>query len=59
MEHEGQGNIHERGKGKKGKMTDEEHGAKKDMKDFMDDIEEDPEMRQNIRLYKVIIFVIH
>lgn len=33
-------------------MTDEEHGAKKDMKEFMDDIEEDPEMRQNIRLYK-------
>jgi len=47
MEQMGQENIHDRGKKKKNQQ-DEETGARKDMKDFMDDIEEDPEMRQNI-----------
>lgn len=32
-----------------------EDGAEKDFKDFLDDIEEDPEMRQNIMLFKVNI----
>ena len=52
MEQMGQENIHNRGKGKKNQQ-DDETGDKKDMKDFMDDIEEDPEMRQNIMLFKV------
>jgi nonsense-mediated mRNA decay protein 3 len=48
MEMDGENNIH-----KKGKKTNDEDTTKKDMKDFMDELEEDPDMRQNIQLFKV------
>ena len=43
------------GKKKKGKNEDQEMEDRKqqDMRDFMDEIEEDPELRSNINLYKV------
>ena len=44
-------NIHDRKKKK-----NVENVGDKDMKDFMNDIEEDPEMRANILLYKVSSF---
>jgi len=48
----GKEDTNDRGKKKKN-QEDDEHGPIKDMKDFMDDIEEDPEMRKEIELYKV------
>ena len=49
MEEKGENNIHAR---KSKKATQEEIGDR-DMKIFMNDIEEDPELRANINLYKV------
>ena len=49
MEEKGENNIHAR---KSKKATQEETGDR-DMKIFMNDIEEDPELRANINLYKV------
>ena len=34
-------------------MEQEEDRKQQDYRDFLEDIEEDPEMRQNINLYKV------
>lgn len=48
VEEKGENNIHTR-KAKKGQEED----GDRDMKMFMNDIEEDPEMRANINLYKV------
>ena len=45
-------NIHDRKKKKNA-----ENVGDKDMVDFMNDIEEDPEMRANILLYKVSSFI--
>lgn len=52
MEQQESNNIHQ---GKKKKAGDDAIEGKndKDYKDFLDEIEEDPEMRQNINLYKV------
>ena len=46
-------NIWEGKKGKKKGMEQEEDRKQQDYRDFLEDIEEDPEMRQNINLYKV------
>ena len=52
MEQQEQNNIHQ---GKKKKTDDDNNEGKndRDYKDFLDEIEEDPDMRQNINLYKV------
>ncbi len=52
MEKEQSNNIHE-GKKKKGKDDNDAAQEEKDYKEFLDEIEEDPEMRQAIMLYKV------
>jgi len=56
MEQKDENNIHE---GKKKKGAEDKDAAKdeKDYKEFLDEIEEDPEMRQNIMLFKVIYFL--
>ena len=45
-------NIHDAKKSKKQRHTLEDN-ADKDYKEFLDEIEEDPEMRGNIMLFKV------
>jgi len=48
-------NIHESKKKKGG--DDRADKEDRDFKEFLDDIEEDPEMRQNIMLFKVNLFL--
>ena len=52
MEKAGEDNFWSDKKSKKQKLA-AEGGADRDYKEFLDDIEEDPEMRQNIMLFKV------
>jgi hypothetical protein len=52
MEKEQSNNIHE-GKKKKGKEDNTAAQEEKDYKEFLEEIEEDPEMRQAINLFKV------
>ena len=49
-------NIHEAKKSKKTKQNVVDN-AEKDNKEFLDEIEEDPEMRDKIMLFKVILYV--
>ncbi len=53
MEQLDKDNIHEGKKPKKGIEDKAANNNEKDYKDFLDEIEEDPEMRQNIMLFKV------
>ena len=53
VEEKGENNIH----GKKNKKSAPENTDERDMKMFMNDIEEDPELRANINLYKVSILI--
>ena len=51
MEQQEQSNIHQ---GKKKKNNDDgNQNQDRDYKEFLNEIEEDPEMRQNINLFKV------
>lgn len=51
MEQQDTNNIHQ---GKKKKNNDDEdQNQDRDYKEFLNEIEEDPEMRQNINLFKV------
>jgi len=50
IEHADDKNVHDK---KKKKKDDGAPDGDKDLQEFMDDLEEDPEMRANINLYKV------
>lgn len=56
MEQSDSNNIHQGKKKKAGGDDGAEGKNDRDYKDFLEEIEEDPEMRQNINLYKVSTF---
>ena len=55
MEQQDTNNIHQGKKKKTGADNGAEGKNDRDYKDFLEEIEEDPEMRQNINLYKVSV----